>query len=72
MFDNLPLSHQSSFNRIINKHLSKARRSKHESAWSNCERKGMDELTIYCHVNNLPCLGDHMIKASNLLQGGTP
>jgi hypothetical protein len=69
MFNTIPVSHQGSFNRIINKHLSKARRSNHESAWTTCERKGMDELTTYCHANNLPMLGDHMIKASNLLQG---
>jgi hypothetical protein len=70
MFNNeISQAHQNSINRIVNKHLSKARKSNNENAWQDCERKGMDQVTLYCHVNNLPMLGDHMINANIMLSG---
>ena len=70
MFDNdISQAHQHSIDRIVNKHISKARKSNHENAWRDCERKGMDQVTLYCHVNKLPMLGQHMVNANIMLSG---
>ena len=54
-------------NKIVNKFISQARRSKKETAFQDAYRKGMDAVQDYCCKQNVNAFGDHMVKASRLL-----
>ena len=70
MFDRMVTEeHNAAIAKITAKHVKKAERSDRETAWQDCQRLGMDEVTKYCHKHDLPLLGDHMVRASNTLEG---
>lgn len=70
MFDKpVETKHTQAIERITAKHLQRANLSQRETAWSDCYRLGMDEVTRYCRKAGIPTLGAHMVAASNALQG---
>jgi len=52
---------------IANKFMEAAKKSNKETAFQDADRKGMDAIRKYCRTNDLPVLGDHMVRASLIL-----
>jgi len=64
MFDKNPTQEQSSeIDKIVNRFIKAALKSRKETAFQDADRKGMDAVRKYCRDQGLATLGNHMIRA---------
>ena len=65
MFDKNPTQEQSlEIDKIVNRFIKAALKSRKETAFQDAERKGMDAVRKYCEDQGLATLGNHMIRAN--------
>jgi len=65
MFDKNPTQEQSlEIDKIVNRFIKAALKSRKETAFQDAERNGMDAVREYCRDQGLATLGNHMIRAN--------
>ena len=68
MFDKNPTQEQSlEIDKIVNRFIKAALKSRKETAFQDAERNGMDAVRKYCRDQGLAIMGNHMIRANQKL-----